>query len=109
MNHSRIAESLAQLTAGWTSGPAGKPESLENARKALAASLLLGMESSAIHPALQSLPPSTPHPDLTTDLQVLIAGAPELAEPAYFGLVRSLTTLAPNNPPDLPTPPPPLP
>jgi hypothetical protein len=102
MNHSRIAESLAQLTAGWASGPAGKPESLENARKALAASLLLGMESSDIHPALESLPPSTPHPDLTTDLQMLIAGAPELAEPAYFGLVRSLTPLDPNNPSGLP-------
>ena len=107
MSQSRIAESLAQLTAGWTSSPEEKPGSLDSARKALAASLLLGMESSDIHPALEGLPPVAPHPDLITDLETLISGvyepaASEPADPAHFGLVRSLASLDPSNPGGLP-------
>ena len=102
MSQSRIAESLAQLTAGWTANPTGKPESLGNARKALAASLLLGMESRDIHPGLESLPPPSPQPDLTAELQSLVTSASELTASAYFAAVRSSVSLDPNNPSGLP-------
>jgi hypothetical protein len=98
MTQSPIPESLAQLTAGWKTGPADAPASLDNARKALAASLVLGMKSSSIHPALETLPPSSPSAELITGLQALIAGASELADPVDFGVVRSSAAVDPNNP-----------
>jgi hypothetical protein len=97
-----IAELLARLTAGWTTDPAQKPESLDIARKALAASLVMGKEAAEIHPGRSSLPIHAPESDVITSLENLIAGAPELAKPTILGLVRSASALDPNNPSGLP-------
>jgi hypothetical protein len=98
----QIIESLAQLTAGWTVGPTQKTGSLDVARRALAASLAFGRDIAEIHPGASGLPAAPVTQGLTESLGHLIAGAPELANPTVFGVVRSAAELDPNNPGGLP-------
>jgi hypothetical protein len=102
VNAAEIAELLARLTAGWTTDPAQKPESLDIARKALAASLVIGKEATEIYPGISSLPTHAPDSDAIASLNNLIVGAPELIKPTVLGLVRSASAFDPNNPSGLP-------
>jgi hypothetical protein len=115
-----IADSLAQVTAGWTATPEAQPEALATAQKAITSSLLLGLAPTQIHPVATptptAAPTATPAPiatsaasptpaptaDVIEDLTKSIVSTPELSDPSLLAAVQSAATLDPSNPSGLP-------
>jgi hypothetical protein len=96
---SDIAASLARLTAGWAPGPNQNQRSLFTARRALASSLALGIDSSASHPVL---PTSAPETNTNIDLTDLIGAGIDLSSATTFGLISNVAAIDASNPSGLP-------
>ena len=97
-----IADSLSQLTSGWTAAPGVTPETLSAARTALASSLIAGKSLAEIHavrPALSAPPANDPR--LSAAL-LQIATAAVSNPSATIAFVRSAYAATLSNPVGVP-------
>src|SRR5580698_83744 len=85
-----IADSLTQLTSGWSPGPGVNPQALTAAREALASSLIAGKSLAEIHAAQPQVNAQTPSdPQLTADLLQLASSVAAAQPPATIAIIRS--------------------
>jgi len=98
-----IAQSLMQLTSGWTPGPGVAPESLTAARTALAMSLFAGRSLDEIHaarPPLSWQPGADPA--LSADLLQIASDATAATPAPATGIIRSAYAATVTNPSGVP-------
>jgi hypothetical protein len=98
-----IADSLAQLTSGWSPAPGVAQEALSAARAALAMSLVAGKslgEIQATQPTPQAGPPS--NPQLSAELREIASQAAAAKPSPVVAIVRSARAATLSNPSGVP-------
>ena len=97
-----IADSLAQLTFGWTIGPGVAPQALDLARAAIASSLIAGKTAAEIHTVRTQTNAQPPNdPKLSADL-IQIASATLTKPLPTIAFVRSAYAATLSNPSGVP-------
>jgi hypothetical protein len=97
-----IADSLAQLTFGWTTGPGVAPQALDLARAAIASSLIAGKTAAEIHTVRTQTNAQPPNdPKLSADLIQIASATPTKPLPT-IAFVRSAYAATLSNPSGVP-------
>jgi hypothetical protein len=91
--HHGIAELIASATAGWSVAPGQRPELLDHARQALAATANLDQPLSDVKVVV---PQAKAHDQLISELRKVIAGSTE--DPPALAYIRTTATADVRNP-----------